>query len=142
MYGVVLWKDIEGSRAVIWCEDHGDLAFLSAEEGMHSGADLDAGDLIHFDVMWDGALRRANNAKLVASHALPTLPKDFAARSAALLQPEGQAEACDGPNAEACDGPNAGACDGPNVVSFPATRQAELPRHEVAPPVEAGRKAV
>ncbi|MHA7851379.1 hypothetical protein [Roseovarius sp.] len=134
MYGVVLWKDIEGSRAVIWCEDHGDLAFLSAEEGMHSGADLDAGDLIHFDVMWDGALRRANNAKLVASHAFPTLPKDLAACSAALLQPEGQAEACDGPNAEACDGPN--------VVSFPATRQAELPRHEVAPPVEAGRKAV
>jgi len=126
MYGVVLWKDIEGSRAVIWCEDQGDLAFLSAEEGMHSGADLDAGDLIHFDVMWDGALRRANNAKLVASHAFPTLPKDLVACSATLLKSEGQA----------------GACDGPNVVSFPATIQVETPRHEAAPPVEAGRKAV
>src|SRR6056297_2733683 len=126
MYGVVLWKDIEGSRAVIWCEDHGDLAFLSAEEGMHSGADLDAGDLIHFDVMWDGALRRANNAKLVASHAFPTLTKDLVACSATLLKSEGQA----------------GACDGPNVVSFPATRKVETPRHEVTPPVEAGRKAV
>jgi len=126
MYGVVLWKDIEGSRAVIWCEDQGDLAFLSAEEGMHSGADLDAGDLIHFDVILDGALRRANNARLVASHAFPTLPKELAACSAAFMQPEDQAAAC----------------DGPNVVSFPATRQIEKPRLEVTLPVEAGRKAV
>jgi hypothetical protein len=126
MYGVVLWKDTEGNRAVIWCEDQGDLAFLSAEEGLHSGANLDAGDLIHFDVIWDGALRRANNAKLVASEAFPTLPKDLAACSAALRQPE--------------DHP--GACDRPNVVSFPATRQADAPRHELAPPVVAGRKVV
>ncbi len=28
MYGVILWSDQEAQRAVIWCEDHGKLAYL------------------------------------------------------------------------------------------------------------------
>lgn len=32
MLGVVLWADIDDRKAVIWCEDHGNLAYYTAAE--------------------------------------------------------------------------------------------------------------
>ena len=29
MYGVILWSDQKAQRAVIWCEDHGKLAYFN-----------------------------------------------------------------------------------------------------------------
>ncbi|MCA0940694.1 cold shock domain-containing protein [Salipiger pacificus] len=62
MLGVVLWSDQAAHKAVIWCEDHGELAFWhEPENGAHEGAALDAGDLVEFD-MHDGEnLRHASN---------------------------------------------------------------------------------
>ncbi|NIY98004.1 hypothetical protein HC022_17720 [Salipiger sp. HF18] len=49
MYGVVLWADHSDHKAVIWCEDHGDLAFYRNEEHTaHGGV---------------SNLRRVNNPK-------------------------------------------------------------------------------
>ncbi|MBN8186160.1 MAG: hypothetical protein ACX93U_02915 [Salipiger thiooxidans] len=64
MYGVVLWADHSDHKAVIWCEDHGDLAFYRNEEHTaHGGVSLDAGDLIQFDLTQEENLRRVNNPK-------------------------------------------------------------------------------
>ena len=31
MYGVVLWIDKNAQKAVIWCEDHGNLAYFNPQ---------------------------------------------------------------------------------------------------------------
>ncbi len=67
MYGVVLWSDECDSKAVIWCEDHGNLAFYKAPE--HSaldGLNLDPGDLIQFDLREHENMRVARNPTVVA----------------------------------------------------------------------------
>ncbi|SMP22734.1 hypothetical protein [Shimia sagamensis] len=70
MNGVVLWHDNTGGTAVIWCEDHADLAYFSAETdagALGSGAEkLAAGDLVVFDVMVIGRQRRASNLRRLA----------------------------------------------------------------------------
>lgn len=67
MYGVVLWSDNEERKAVIWCEDHGDLAFWSeTEDSAMSGISLDAGDLIHFDICEGRDMRLASEPRLVS----------------------------------------------------------------------------
>ncbi|MFC4668550.1 hypothetical protein ACFO5X_08305 [Seohaeicola nanhaiensis] len=65
MYGVVLWSDNEDRNAVIWCEDHGELAFCRQEDRAQS-VDLDAGDWIQFDLDADRHQRIASNPRLVA----------------------------------------------------------------------------
>lgn len=66
MIGVVLWSDPSVRKAVIWCEDQGDLAFLNCSEDVIStDTFFDAGDLVQFDVEIDASMRRVNNAKLV-----------------------------------------------------------------------------
>lgn len=74
MYGVVLWTDKNVNTAVIWCEDHGNLAFYNAEESsMHDGFALDAGDLIQFDLREEPECRHARNLRRVDSGFAPDL---------------------------------------------------------------------
>ena len=80
MYGVVLWADDSDSKAVIWCEDHGNLAYYTAQEqGMHVGISLDAGDLIQFDLREDRDVRRARNPKRVDAGYAPSLAQSLGA---------------------------------------------------------------
>lgn len=66
MIGVVLWSDPSDRKAVIWCEDQGDLAFLNAsEEPGPADEFFDAGDLVQFDVEINASMRRVNNPRLV-----------------------------------------------------------------------------
>lgn len=65
MLGVVLWSDTHERNAVIWCEDHGDLAFYrSAADG--KAPDLDAGDLVQFELRLHQHRRQAHNPRLIA----------------------------------------------------------------------------
>lgn len=74
MYGVVLWSDQVERKAVIWCEDHGDLAYYNAaEHSVFDGASLDAGDLVHFQLEEGRSIRRAQNPELVAQGHAPAL---------------------------------------------------------------------
>ncbi|MEC8194922.1 MAG: hypothetical protein VX228_01080 [Pseudomonadota bacterium] len=70
MNGVVLWHDNKGDTAVIWCEDHADLAYFSAEseaDALGSSAlELAAGDLVMFDEVQVGLQRRAVNLRRLA----------------------------------------------------------------------------
>jgi len=49
MNGVVLWSNDSQQKAVIWCEDQGDLAFYSQDQ-CQALVDLQEGDLICFDL--------------------------------------------------------------------------------------------
>ena len=78
MFGVVLWSDQIRNRAVIWCEDHGDLAFFSGDdENVMDGAAMEPGDLVQFDVRSERHMRLASNPKLVATDEYPTLANDL-----------------------------------------------------------------
>lgn len=82
MYGVVLWSDTDEQKAVIWCEDHGDLAFYNAnecnsqdrcEDSVFDGVMMDAGDLVHFEISEKRHLRYARNPRLISEDEYPTL---------------------------------------------------------------------
>ncbi|MDW3184018.1 MAG: hypothetical protein R8F89_18755 [Roseobacter sp.] len=75
MIGVVLWSDASDRKAVIWCEDQGDLAFLnSADDVFQSDAFFDAGDVVQFDMEVQASMRRAHNPRLVLEQAGAGLP--------------------------------------------------------------------
>ncbi|MBW4708703.1 hypothetical protein KX928_13015 [Roseobacter sp. YSTF-M11] len=75
MIGVVLWSDASDRKAVIWCEDQGDLAFLnSAGDTLQSDAFFDAGDVVQFDMEVHASMRRAHNPRLVLERAGADLP--------------------------------------------------------------------
>lgn len=65
MYGVVLWCDCRENKAVIWCEDQGDLAYYRQSETADP-LNLDAGDWVQFDVTTGCDMRLAHNPRLVA----------------------------------------------------------------------------
>lgn len=72
MIGVVLWSDASENKAVIWCEDHGDLAFYREGNGEGSVA-LDPGDLVQFDMTMEQQYRFAHNPQLVSEGYHPRL---------------------------------------------------------------------
>ena len=107
MYGVVLWSDEQDSKAVIWCEDHGRLAFYTAtENSAFGGSTLDSGDLVEFDLTEGSDMRHAHNPRLVAQDQYPTLAQDLS-NSGILPGRETKAPAARTENAS-------------NVVSFSA----------------------
>lgn len=71
MYGVVLWTDQRENRAVIWCEDHGELAYYRGAAG--GDAAMCAGDLVEFDVSEGDDMRLADLPRLVTRRSHPTL---------------------------------------------------------------------
>ncbi|PYC48461.1 hypothetical protein DI396_05660 [Litorivita pollutaquae] len=88
MFGVVLWSDTQDQKAVIWCEDHGDLAFYNAgqetdAQSCFDGCSLDAGDLVQFEIDTAEATRIARNPRLIAEGQYPTLAAELAGKTAA-----------------------------------------------------------
>lgn len=66
MLGVVLWSDSRENKAVIWCEDHGDLAYFDGTGGViYEGLPLDAGDLVSFEMEYARDLRLARNMRRI-----------------------------------------------------------------------------
>ncbi len=75
MLGVVLWSDVSDRKAVIWCEDQGDLAYVNASSDvLNNDAFFDAGDLVQFDMETCQSMRFANNPRLVIEKAGQELP--------------------------------------------------------------------
>ncbi|WP_439110345.1 hypothetical protein [Lentibacter sp.] len=73
MFGVVLWSDSQEKKAVIWCEDHGDLAFYGGESSVFDGAMLDAGDLVEFQLKAGSSMRLVQNPALISAEFAPAL---------------------------------------------------------------------
>lgn len=72
MFGVVLWSDEQEQKAVIWCEDHGDLAFYRNNGGT-APLELDAGDWVQFDMTMERHQRFAHNPRLVSEGVYPDI---------------------------------------------------------------------
>ncbi len=69
MLGVVIWSAEAESKAIIWCEDHGDLAFFGQSTHKAVSAErFDEGDLIQFDLAEMDNLRFARNPRRIATH--------------------------------------------------------------------------
>ena len=70
MLVVVLWSDAADRKAVIWCEDQGDLAYVNApDEVLDTDDFFDAGDLVQFDMEMAHSMRYASNTRLVIEKA-------------------------------------------------------------------------
>jgi len=62
MIGVILWRSIDDSKAVIWCEDQGNLAFADiAGDQIGAETGFDVGDVVQFDVSVERNIRCAKN---------------------------------------------------------------------------------
>ncbi|WP_299692362.1 hypothetical protein [uncultured Tateyamaria sp.] len=67
MIGVILWSDPTEKKAVIWCEDHGDLAFLSRPDAIElPDAFVDVGDVVEFDLRTKRSTRQVENVKILS----------------------------------------------------------------------------
>lgn len=78
MLGVVLWSDSSDNKAVIWCEDHGDLAYFNGgAEAPVEGVDLDAGDLVCFEIQQEKHLRYAHNPRRIEQGAYEGLAEQL-----------------------------------------------------------------
>lgn len=75
MIGVVVWSSEDRQKAVIWCEDHGALAYLQGREHLVSGKGWpDAGDLLELESETIGALRHARKVAILSERRCPQLP--------------------------------------------------------------------
>ena len=70
MFGVVLWCNVESRKAVIWCEDQGDLAYLDMR--VSSGVPA-PGDLVRMEFQMDADVRRVANCELIAERHAPSI---------------------------------------------------------------------
>ncbi|MFC3615087.1 hypothetical protein ACFORG_15065 [Lutimaribacter marinistellae] len=73
MNGIVLWCGTDNRHAVIWCEDHGDLAYFRGDcaTAMES---LEAGDWVRFDVTVAGQMRIATEVEVMDLAKVSGLP--------------------------------------------------------------------
>ena len=85
MLGVVVWSKESTQAAVIWCEDHGAIAYLKGYDGLAEQPDyLSAdpapprwpavGDLVMLETVVVGGLRRAHNLSIVEADWGAALP--------------------------------------------------------------------
>ncbi|MFD1511243.1 hypothetical protein [Lacimonas salitolerans] len=79
MYGVVLWCSGDSRKAVIWCEDHGDLAY---SQDIDTDMVLEAGDLVRFRTEQTRRMRLARDVILVDHERYANLPERLKAAGA------------------------------------------------------------
>ncbi|OIQ44939.1 MAG: hypothetical protein BM558_05890 [Roseobacter sp. MedPE-SW] len=80
MIGIVLWSEATAGKAVIWCEDQGDLAFYS-QAGICGDLYLCTGDWVIFDLELKGDLRLARNIQVLPEPGCPHLAEDLVTAS-------------------------------------------------------------
>jgi len=88
MYGVILWSDPDVRKAVIWCEDHGELAYYEAPAhySARDGLFFDPGDYVQFELSIDNNLRRASNATTIQAASFPYVAHTLEASAGAENQ--------------------------------------------------------
>lgn len=86
MNGVVLWSDASLHKAVIWCEDQGDLAFYT-QQTHQDLVDLHEGDLICFDITLRQNTRMVENPQVLAEAACTGLAQSLAGTRSDIVEP-------------------------------------------------------
>ncbi|WGR61264.1 hypothetical protein E3U26_11340 [Paracoccus ferrooxidans] len=81
MIGVILWSSPAKEKAVIWCEDHGALAYLQGRENLFVETEWpEAGDLVELEIEMQADLRHARFVCIVGGNKrseLPSLLRDM-----------------------------------------------------------------
>jgi hypothetical protein len=74
MRGVIIWHCLETRRAVVWCDDSGELAYASDAAAWAPLAQRVAiGDYVAFDLDPSSAARSCRNLRLIESGLAPEL---------------------------------------------------------------------
>ena len=99
MNGVIIWSEHISKRAIIWCEDHGRLAFFKAEKTLQGELfrknqvfAYESGDMVSFTVDEQADLRLARDLQWVSRQKYPHLAEQLKAGSssvAAVARPSG-----------------------------------------------------
>lgn len=76
MIGIVLWRDVTAGKAIIWCEDQGDLAFYSHPDTIDTFV-ICVGDWVQFDLGLSGDVRLAANIRVLQELGYPGLVEDL-----------------------------------------------------------------
>lgn len=75
MIGVVVWSNAAKSKAVIWCEDQGALAYLSGTDKVIGNMGWpEAGDMVELESELHCDLRHAFNVRIVTERKFKELP--------------------------------------------------------------------
>lgn len=61
MIGVILWSDQQTSHAIIWCEDHSGLAYLTGAAAANMKDPLHAGEIVQLEIAMKGLQRLATH---------------------------------------------------------------------------------
>jgi hypothetical protein len=86
MYGVILWKDPAKGKAIIWCDDHGHLAYLSSPDVIKDGQGIpNVGALVCIKLRQVGQWRLCTRLECIDERSHPTLLQSL--RNAALPPP-------------------------------------------------------
>lgn len=80
MIGVVLWRDETLTKAVIWCEDQGDLAFYTKDAGAEF-QEFNPGDWVEFELTISGNVRIAGNLSVLIEQGSPDLADRLSAEA-------------------------------------------------------------
>lgn len=76
MIGVVLWSDKSARKAIVWCEDHGDLAYYtSASQLDEEPTPLDVGDVVQFELLEEGLMRHVREPRLLSEEEYPAIAR-------------------------------------------------------------------
>lgn len=94
MMGVVLWSNSSQRKAVIWCEDHGNLAYYTNDGvNLDETPELEAGDLVQFRVTQHDALRLADKISVLEEESHPALAASLRSSGPGAMAPAPQREA-------------------------------------------------
>jgi len=77
MYGVIIWIEEKSGNALIWCDDHGQLAYFVAAECTLGPTDFSVGDLVKFVEGYKGRVRRAYDVVVANPAQYTTLKNDM-----------------------------------------------------------------
>ena len=80
MIGIVLWSEATAGKAVIWCEDQGDLAFYSHDDASEA-FNVHTGDWVAFSLELKADLRLAHNIQVLQEPGCPHLAQDLVTAS-------------------------------------------------------------
>ncbi|WP_353397396.1 hypothetical protein [Pseudophaeobacter arcticus] len=80
MIGIVLWSDATAGKAIIWCEDQGDLAFYT-HVGTFDNFAIRSGDWVSFELTLENDLRVALDIQVLQEPGCPGLADDLAVAS-------------------------------------------------------------
>jgi len=79
MQGVVVFCDGKDGGAVIWCEDHAELAFCRGQDVVElASPPPQVGDLVQFRVAEKSGLRYAQAVRVIMTDAMPDLARTIA----------------------------------------------------------------